>query len=204
MLDRRHHAAGSFQRLIAPLTPHLRHSPHPAPPSRPSVTIVARNIRAAEVRSSIGCEKRRQRPPTLPADCRHRRLVARIHIGTLIAIHLYSNKKVVDERSNLRIFIRFAVHHMAPVAPHGPNVEQDWLVLSPRPRKRRLAPRVPPHRLMPRRAQIRGRRVFELIVFCGSVAFAHELRIQASSAAHRSSHAESIPPRPVSYIEENR
>jgi hypothetical protein len=97
----------------------------------------------------------RQRPAALPADGRDRGLVARIHIGPLVAIDLYGHKMLVDERRNFRILVRFAVHHVAPVAPYRADVEQDGLVFGLGAGKGCFAPRVPLHRLMPRRAQIR-------------------------------------------------
>ena len=66
-------------------------------------------------------------------------------------------------RGDLGVFVRFAVHDVAPVAPDRANVEQDGLVLSLGARKRGLAPRMPVDRLMPRRAQIGRGCVFKLI-----------------------------------------
>ncbi len=55
-------------------------------------------------------------------------LVARVDIRTLVAVDLHRDKFFVDEGGDLGIVVAFAVHHMAPVAPHGANVEQDGLV----------------------------------------------------------------------------
>ena len=139
----------------APLAPNLRHGQQNASDSRPAVPLVARNVGAAEVRPPIRREKRGQRPPSLPADRRHRRLVARVHIRSLIAIDLHGHKMLIDERGHLGVFIRFAIHHVAPVAPHRSNVEKNRLVFSLRARECSLAPRMPFHRLMSRGAQIR-------------------------------------------------
>ncbi len=81
----------------------------------------------------------------------------------LIAIHLHGHKMLINERGDFRIFVGLAVHDVAPVAPYRANIEQDGLVLSMRARERRLAPRLPIDRLMPRRAQIRRSCVFKLI-----------------------------------------
>ena len=81
-----------LQRFVAPLAPHLRHRHQHPPNARPPIAVVARNIRAAKVRPPIGRQKRRQRPAALPADRRHRRLVARIHVRPLVAIHLHRDK----------------------------------------------------------------------------------------------------------------
>ena len=68
-----------------------------APKPGPPIAIFARNIRAAKVRPPIGSQKRGQRPSALPADRGDRGLVARIHIGPLVAIHLHRDKMLVDE-----------------------------------------------------------------------------------------------------------
>ncbi len=143
VLNGGHHAAGRFQRFVAALAPHLRHRQQHASHSRPPVAVFAGNIRAAKVGPAVGSQKRGQRPAALPADRGNRGLVARIHIGALVAIHLHGHKMLVDERGDLGVLIRLAVHHVAPVAPHRADVQQDGLVLSLRTRKRRLAPRLP-------------------------------------------------------------
>ena len=72
-----------------------------------------------------------------------------LHVGTLIAIHLYGNKMLIDDAGGLGVFIGLAVHHVTPVAPHRANVEKDGLVLGPGARKRLFTPRVPLHGLVP-------------------------------------------------------
>ena len=92
VLDGGHHAGRGLQRLVAPLAPHLRHGQQHAANSRPAVAVVARNIGAAKVGPAIGSEKRGQRPAALPADGRNRGLVARIHVGPLVAIHFHGDE----------------------------------------------------------------------------------------------------------------
>jgi len=41
---------------------------------------------------------------------------------------------------------------MAPVAPHGSNIQKNWLVFSLRAGEGSLTPGMPVHRLMPRRS----------------------------------------------------
>ncbi len=154
MLDGGHHAGGRFQRLVAAFAPHLRHGEQDAAKAGAAIAVVARKIRPAKVGPAIGSEKRRERPSALPADGRNRGLVARVHVGPLVAIDFHGDKVLVDDASHLRVFVGFAVHHMAPVAPHRANVQQDGLVFSLGAGKRSLAPRVPLHRLMARRAQV--------------------------------------------------
>ena len=173
VLDGGHHAGGGFERLVAALAPHLRHGHQDAPHARPAVAIVARNVRAAKVGSAVGREKRGQRPSALPADGRHRGLVARIHVGPLVAIHFHGDKKPVDERRDLRVFVRFTIHDVAPVAPHRADVEQDGFVLGLGARKRSLAPRMPVDGLVARRAQIGRCCVFQLIAGDGGSGLRH-------------------------------
>ena len=97
VLDRRHDAGCGFERLVAPFAPHLRHGEQHAPEAGPAIAVVARKVCPAEVGPAVGSEKRGQRPSALPADRRNRRLVARIHIGPLIAIHLHRDIVLVDD-----------------------------------------------------------------------------------------------------------
>src|SRR5437870_7195312 len=122
-----------------------------------SVMIVGREIRTAKEWAAIRSEKRGQWPAALSTDGLNSRLVARIHIGTLITINFYSNEIFVDKRRQLRIVVRFAVHYMAPMAPHRADVEQDGLVFISRLRECCLTPFMPAYRLVHRRTKI-GRR----------------------------------------------
>ena len=149
MLDGCHHAGRRLQSLIPPLLPDLGHRQQYPLDAGPPVAIVARNIRAAKVRPAIGCKKRGERPPALTGNCRDRGLVTRVHVGPLVAIHLHRNKVLVDELCYFRVFVGFAVHHVAPVAPHRANVQQDGFVFGLGTGKRRLAPWMPVDRLMP-------------------------------------------------------
>src|SRR5271167_1309555 len=94
------------------------------------VTIVGWEIRAAVERLAIGSEKGGERPSALPADGLHRNLITAVNVGTLVAIDLHRDEVLVDDGSDFRIVVGFAVHHMAPVAPHGADVEQHGLVVA--------------------------------------------------------------------------
>ncbi len=148
MFDGCHYADGGFQRFVAALAPDLGHGQQNAANTGAAIPIIAGNVSAAKVRAAVGSEKRRERPATLPGDRRDRGLVARVHVGTLVAIHLHRNEILIDHLGNFGIFVRFAIHDMAPVAPHRTNVEQNGLVLSPGASKRSLAPGLPLDRLM--------------------------------------------------------
>src|SRR6202142_3289981 len=131
--------------------------------SRPPHGIVRRKIRAAKKRFSLRRKKSRQRPAALPrnrADCG---LIACVHVGPLVSIYFHRDIVLVDHRCDFRILVALAVNHVAPVAPHRANVEQDRLLLRARFRKRFLAPFIPVNRLMSRRSKIRARGIFQAI-----------------------------------------
>src|SRR5256884_3346983 len=111
------------------------------------MVVLRRKVGAAKEHFPFGCQKRGERPAALSGERLHGTLVAGVHVGPLVAIDLDAHEIAVQERGHLWILVRLAVHHMAPVAPHGADVQQDRLVLAARPRQRRLAPRGPMHRL---------------------------------------------------------
>ena len=61
----------------------------------------------------------------MPADGRNRGLIARVHIRTFVAVDLDGDKVLVDDLGQLRIFIALPIHHVAPVAPHRFEIEDD-------------------------------------------------------------------------------
>ncbi len=52
-----------------------------------------------------------------------------IPVGPLVPVDLHGHESLVDELRDFRILIGLLVDDVAPVAPHGPDVEEDWLVL---------------------------------------------------------------------------
>src|SRR5690348_8513325 len=101
-----------------------------APESRPPIMVLWREVSSAEKWPAVGSEKCGQRPAALSADCLNGCLVSAVHVGTLVAIDLYSDEVVIDELGDRGILVRLAIHHMAPVAPHRTDVEQHKLVLA--------------------------------------------------------------------------
>ena len=83
-----------------------RHRQQHALKARPSMPLLRRKIRSAKIRLALGSQKRSQRPSALSADRRHRRLVARVHVRPLVAIHLHCDKMFVDEPRRLVVLIR--------------------------------------------------------------------------------------------------
>src|ERR1700688_3354811 len=132
----------------------------------------------------IRSEERCQRPSALPAHRLHRCLIPAVNIRTLVAIHLHRDEMLVHNRRNLRIVIRFPIHHMTPVTPHRPNVEQHRLVLPLRRGKGLGAPFMPLNRLMHGRPQISGRSAREGVEGGGC----HSYSLNASSKLSRSRH----------------
>src|ERR1700692_4945941 len=127
----------------------------------PPVAVRRRKIRPAVKRLAIGCKKSRERPPTLPAHRADRGLIAAVNVRTLISIHFYRNEMLIHNRRHFSVVIRLAIHHVAPVAPHRPNVEQHRLILALRRGERLLAPLMPLNRLVHGRPQIGGRSMSE-------------------------------------------
>src|ERR1700720_2473662 len=121
------------------------------------VTIGRRKIRAPIKRLAIGRKKSGERPSALPADRTDRSLVPAVDIGTLVAIHLHRDEMFIHDGGNHGIVVGLAVHHMAPMAPHRPNVEQHGLVLAPRRGEGLLAPLVPLNWLVHGGTQVSGR-----------------------------------------------
>src|SRR6185437_4601016 len=64
-----------------------------------------------------------QWPAALTAHRLHSRLISRVHIEALIAIDLDCNKVIVNDLGNLRVFVGFAIHHVAPMAPHRADIQ---------------------------------------------------------------------------------
>src|SRR5262249_26114645 len=69
--------------------------------TRTAHRILRRKICAAEKRTALWRQKTSERPAALPRNSAHGRLIARVHIGPLIAIHFYRNKVAIDEGRGL-------------------------------------------------------------------------------------------------------
>ena len=91
VLDGGHDAGSRFESLVAAVAPHLRHGEQDAAETRSAVAIVAREVGSAEVGAAVGGEERCERPSALAADGRDRSLVARVDVGTLVAIDFYGD-----------------------------------------------------------------------------------------------------------------
>src|SRR5256885_1350162 len=157
MIDRAHHMFRRLDYIAVLLAIGRGQGLKDAFESGTTIMVIRRKVSSTKEGTAIGSEERSERPSTLSTDRLNRCLITTVHIRTLVAIHLYRDVVIVDELRNLRILVRLAVHHMAPMAPDSPNIEQHRLVLALRFVEGISAPLVPLHRLMHRGTQVRGR-----------------------------------------------
>src|SRR6185312_6114004 len=122
-----------------------------------SPLVVRRKVGAAVKGLTLGGEKGGEGPATLSADGGNRGLVAAIHVGALVAIHLDGNEVLIDDGGDFGIVIGFAVHDVTPVAPDGADIEQDGLVLFLRQGEGFRSPLMPANGLVHGGAEIGGR-----------------------------------------------
>src|SRR5205814_10733328 len=136
-----------LRHLVALLAIHPRHLAEHGAEARPAVVVLLRGeIRAAEEDFALGRKERREGPTSLTGQCLYGALIARVHVGPLVAVHLDAHEIAIQGLGDARVLVRLAVHHVAPMAPHGADVEETGLILGAGARERRIAPRVPGHR----------------------------------------------------------
>ena len=99
----------------------------------------------------------------MPADGSDCRLIARVDVGSLVAVHLDRNEVLVDEFGHLGIVIRFSIHYVTPVTPDGADIQQDGFVVTFGLRESGFAPLMPVDRLVHRRSKIGRRRLPEIV-----------------------------------------
>src|SRR5439155_3244837 len=121
-----------------------------------SVAVVRGEVRAAVKGLPVRGEERRERPAPLPSEGAHGHLVSRMDVRPLVAVDLDGDVVLVDDACEFLVLVTLPVHDVAPVAPYGPNVQKDGLVLAPRRLKGRIAPRTPLDGLMRGAAQVRA------------------------------------------------
>ncbi len=158
--------------------------------SRPAVRVVVRReVGAAEKHFALGRQECRERPAALPAERLHGALVARVHVGPLVAVHLHAHEIAIQDLGDRGIFVRLAVHDVAPVAPHRADVEQDRFLGCARPAERGVAPRQPVHRLVRGGLEIRRRLVAEQIQECAS---RYRMAVRVNNSAPTTSDSSSM------------
>ena len=109
---------------------------------------VGGEIGAAEEHLAPRREKGGQRPAALLSQHLHRALISRVHVGTLVAVYLDADEILVEEGRQLRALVGLTIHDVAPMAPHGANVEQHRPVAGFSGGKSLWPPGIPMDRLM--------------------------------------------------------
>ncbi len=127
---RRRQRFGSLGQILALVLESVGNRKQNAAKSRAVHLIFRRIIGAAIERLTIGHQETGQRPATLPANRADRGLIARVDVGPLVAIHFDRHEMFIDELGDFRILVALAVNHMAPVAPHRADIEQDGFVVA--------------------------------------------------------------------------
>ena len=110
--------------------------------------IIGGKIRAAEKRSSIGKKKTGERPAALAGEGTDRGLITGVDIGAFVAVDFDGHEVFVDNLGDLRVFVAFAVDDVAPMAPHGADVEENGFVFRLSASEGGIAPFVPIDRLV--------------------------------------------------------
>ena len=108
-----------------------------------AVTIIRREIGAAEEGLQIRCEKNRHGPPATAGgglDVGH---IYAVDIGPLFAIHFDRHERTVDYFGDRFVLERFALHHVAPVAGGIADGEEDGLVFAASLVESLVAPGIP-------------------------------------------------------------
>jgi hypothetical protein len=121
-----------------------------------AVLRLRRKVGAAEEHVALGSQEGCERPTALAGERLDRALVARVHVGPLVPVHLDADEVLVEVTGDAGIVVGLAVHDVAPVAPHGPDVEQHRAILVAGRREGFVAPGVPVDRLMGGGPQIGG------------------------------------------------
>ena len=147
---------GGVPGLVPALAVVLRHAQQDACEARPAEGVHRREVGAAEKDLAVRREEAGQRPAALPADSADRVLVAGVEIGPFVAVDLDGDEVLVDDGRHCRVVVTLMVQHMAPVTPHGPDVEQNRFVLARRPLECFPRPRIPVHGLVRGGTQIRA------------------------------------------------
>src|SRR5215813_653540 len=148
MSEHVHDFVARLHDLIAPLAIGFRDCHQDLLKARATETIVRREVGSTVKRLALGTQKDREWPASSSRDSRDSKLVTAVNIRPLVAVNFHRDEFAIDELGGLRALVRLAVHHVAPMAPHCPNVEQNWLVFLLRRREGFLAPFAPANRLM--------------------------------------------------------
>ena len=128
----------------------LQYRAKPGPPE----AVVGREVGASKERLAAGIEKYGEGPATLAGQRLDSALVTGIHVGPLVAIHLDAGEAGIQQLGDAGVLVGLPIHHMAPMAPYGTDVEQDGAIASLGLGERLRRPCMPVDRLVRRTAQI--------------------------------------------------
>ena len=111
-----------------------RRAPAPARERNPGPAVlpVGREVGPAVEHLAVGRQEGRERPAALAGDRLHRPLVARVDVGPLVAVDLDADEMSLRILGELGVLVGLAVHHVAPVAPHRADIEQDRAIVRAR------------------------------------------------------------------------
>ncbi len=116
-----------------------------------------REVGAAVEGPAVGRAEHRERPAALTARAHHEVHVDAVEVGTLLAIDLHRHEALVQQRRRLLVLERLALHHVAPVTGAVADRDEQRLVFVARLRERRVAPRMPVHRVVHVLAEVGAR-----------------------------------------------
>ena len=140
--------AGGLLDLVAARAIGLGGAFQHAAKARAAHGIFRREVRAAVKRPAVGEQKDSEGPATPAGHGGDGGLVARIHVGALVAIHFDGDVQPIDQLGETRIVVALAIDDVAPVAPDRADVQEDGLVFGARASEGLLAPFVPSHGLV--------------------------------------------------------
>ena len=136
--------AALLGQLAAVLAKRRRHLGKYLDEPRQAVAPLLREIRAGEEGRPVGREEHRKRPsPGPPGEERMRGLVDLVEVGTLLAVDLHVDERIVHHAGDGGVLERLVRHHVAPVTRGVADRQEDRLVFRARPGEGLLAPRVP-------------------------------------------------------------
>src|SRR2546421_8961540 len=153
---------------------------YPAKARTPVWIVVGREIGSAEEHFTVGCQERGERPATLATQCLHRALIARVDVGTLVAVHLDADEVAIEDLGDSGIVVGLPIHHMAPVAPDRADIEQNRLAFRTGAREGCVVPGMPVHRLMGRRLEV-SRSLCAELIHAGSDRYCTAVRLNNSA-----------------------
>ena len=139
--------------VVALSAPGLRDVQHQLP------EVIPGEVGAAEERLLVRRHEHRHRPAALAGHGLGRGHVDRVHVGSLLPVHLDRDHVLVEYRRRLGVLERLVRHHVTPVAGGVAHREQDGDVPPGGLGEGLVAPRPPVHRVVRVLEQVGARRI---------------------------------------------